>query len=357
MKQVVNGFRIAAIAATPGSEIRRMADETPLYGGDEEQLARIRRALGLDTRRIAAPGVTTLDLCEVAARRVLSGRELTTIDALIFVTQTPDTSQPCNAARLHGRLGLAKHCAAWDVALGCSGYVYALSQAAAVFATSDARSVLVCAGDTLSRVVHPRDRATAPLFGDAGSATLLVRDATAPAVRFALFTDGAGAESLCVPAGGYRVPSSASTRVEHRDAEGNWRTDEHLRMDGAEVFNFTLREVPPAVRELMADRAWAESDVDALVLHQANRFVVSQIGRSLRFPLAKVPADICGEFGNQSSASIPFALCHALGGSLTASDQAPLNLILAGFGVGLSWGVAAMTAGGLDCAEIVEYRR
>lgn len=357
MKQKLQGFRIAALAVCPGDVTRRMSEESSLYGGDEAQLARIRTALGLDTRRVASAGVTALDLCEVAARRVLECHDVAQVDAVIFVTQTPDTSQPGNASWLHGRLGLGKQCAAWDVASGCSGYVYGLSQAAALFMTSDVRSVLLCAGDTLSRVVNPRDRSAAPLFGDAGSATLLVRDAGAAPAYFGLSADGRGAPSLCVPAGAFRTPGSSATRIETPDADGNVRSAENLFMDGAEVFNFTLREVPPAVRGVMADAGWAEPDVDALVLHQANRFVVSQIARSLRFPLAKVPADVCGIYGNQSSASIPFALCHALGARLVAPGADPLRLVLSGFGVGLSWGAVALTVGGLDGADIVEYRR
>lgn len=355
MKATLSGCRIAAIVATPGPVVRRIDDEVDAYGGDRAQIDRIRRTLGLDERRVAPAGVTALDLCETAARAVLAGRDVREVDAVIFVTQTPDHSQPCNAAILHGRLALEKNAGAFDVNLGCSGYVYGLHLAWSLFQGSDVRSVLLCAGDTLSRVVNPRDRSTAPLFGDAGTATLLVRDESAPPAHFELHTDGAGRHHLCVSAGGARTPASPETKIETVDADGNFRCAENLAMNGAEVFNFTLREVPPLVSGIRALAGWEVADTDALVCHQANRFMVNHLARVAGFPPGKVPSEVCGRYGNQSCASIPFTLCHTLGGRLADAGAAPLKLVLCGFGVGLSWGAAAIQAGGLDRAEVVEY--
>lgn len=354
MKTTLSGCRIAGIVAVPAPLVRRIADEVDAYGGDVAQVERIRKTLGLDERRVAPPGVTAVDLCEKAAVRLLDGRERAEIGALIFVTQTPDHSQPCNAAVLHGRLGLAKDCESFDVSLGCSGYTYALRLAWSLFQGSDIRSVLVCAGDTLSRLVNPRDRSAAPIFGDAGTATLVVRDDAASPAFFRLYSDGAGRDAIVVPAGGARLPASRETGIESADADGNFHAAENLRMNGSEVFNFTLREVPPAVRAVMADAGFTVADTDLLVLHQANKFIVNQLARSLGFPTEKVPAETCGKFGNQSSASIPFALVHAAGDALVSSVRLS-RVVLCGFGVGLSWGAAALEIGRLDRAEVVEY--
>lgn len=353
MKAKLSGCRIAGIVAVPGPEVRRIDDEIGLYGGDVAQIARIRRALGLEERRVAPPGVTALDLCEHAARELLRGRDLAEVGALIVVTQTPDHSQPCDAAILHGRLGLSKSCEVFDLALGCSGYVCALRVAWSLFAGSDLRCALVCAGDTLSRLTNPRDRATAPLFGDAGTATLLVRDEAAPPAFFELGADGSGWGSLIVPAGGARLPASDATKIGETDADGNVRCAENLRMDGAAVFNFTLREVPPLVRSILASAGWDAGSTDALVFHQANRFVLGNLTRAVGFPLEKAPSDVCGRFGNQSSASIPFTLAHVFRDRLT--EPGLLRFALVGFGVGLSWGAAAIRAGGLDHVAVCEY--
>ncbi|GBL30042.1 3-oxoacyl-[acyl-carrier-protein] synthase 3 [Opitutia bacterium] len=344
MQTILPAVRLAGLAVTTGPLVRDFLADGLAAGQDAGALERTARTVGLRRRLVAAPGQTALDLCADAATRLLAAcpEPAAQVDAVIFVTQTPDHAQPNNACLLHGRLGLARTVAAYDVSLGCSGWVYALQQAALLCAHGGARAVLLCAGDTLSRTTNPRDRATDPLFGDAGSATLVVRDPAAGAWHFVLGTDGARARVIEVPGGGARSPRGAEPWVEHADADGNVRHPGDLHMDGAEVFNFSLREVPAAIAEVMALARWSEPDVDALVLHQANRFVLSAVGRKGGFPAAKTPMDLVERFGNQSSASIPCALVEALGPEL---GRRPLRVVACGFGVGLSWGAVALTLG------------
>jgi 3-oxoacyl-[acyl-carrier-protein] synthase-3 len=336
--------RIAGLAVTTGPVARDFVAEGLAAGQDPAALERTARTVGLRRRWVAAPGQTALDLCADAAARLLAAcpAAAATVDAVVFVTQTPDHPQPNNASLLHGRLGLPRAVAAFDLALGCSGWVYGLQQAALLCAHGGARAVLLCAGDTLSRSTHPRDRATDPLFGDAGSATLLVREPGAGPWHFVLGADGARARVIEVPAGGARAPRGDGPEAERVDADGNVRRPGDLHMDGAEVFNFTLREVPAAIAEVLALAGWTEPTVDALVLHQANRFVLSSVGRKCGFPAAKTPMDLVERFGNQSSASIPCALVESLGAELRTH---PRRVVACGFGVGLSWGAVALTLG------------
>ena len=346
MQTSLPAVRLAGLAVTTGPLVRDFLADGLAAGQDPGALERTARTVGLRHRLVAAPGQTALDLCADAAARLLAAcpAAAAQVDAVIFVTQTPDHAQPNNASLLHGRLGFARTVAAYDVALGCSGWIYGLQQAALLCAHGGARSVLLCAGDTLSRSTNPRDRATDPLFGDAGSATLVVRDPAAAPWHFVLGADGARARVIEVPAGGARSPRGREPWVERADTDGNVRHPGDLHMDGAEVFNFTLREVPAAIAEVMALAGWTEPVVDALVLHQANRFVLSSIGRKCGFPAAKTPMDLVERFGNQSSASIPCALVEALGPEL---GRRPLRLVACGFGVGLSWGAVALTSGPL----------
>jgi len=346
MQTSLPAVRLAGLAVTTGPLVRDFLADGLAAGQEPGALERTARTVGLRHRLVAAPGQTALDLCADAAARLLAAcpEAAAQVDAVIFVTQTPDHAQPNNASLLHGRLGFARTVAAYDVALGCSGWVYGLQQAALLCAHGGARSVLLCAGDTLSRSTNPRDRATDPLFGDAGSATLVVRDPAAAPWHFVLGADGARARVIEVPAGGARSPRGREPWVERADADGNVRHPGDLHMDGAEVFNFTLREVPAAVADVMALAGWTEPVVDALVLHQANRFVLSSLGRKCGFPAAKTPMDLVERFGNQSSASIPCALIEALGPEL---GRRPLRLVACGFGVGLSWGAVALAAGPL----------
>jgi 3-oxoacyl-[acyl-carrier-protein] synthase-3 len=349
-------IRIGGLAVTTGSVERDYVQDGLAVGLDRVSLERSGKAIGLNRRIIAKPEVTSLDLCADAAVRLIAemGIDVSSIDAVVFVTQTPDHSQPNNASLLHGRLGLRNSVAAFELSMGCSGWVYGLQQAALLCAHGGAARVLLCAGDTLSRLTNPGDRSTDPLFGDAGSATIIEKTGRSAPFHFVLGADGSGAEAIIVPAGGARQPTSAATRVEAVDAEGNRHHAENLRMNGAEVFNFTLREVPMAVNAALKLAGWTPDGADALVLHQANRFILSTVGRKCGFPAEKTLMDTFGKYGNQSSASIPCALIDALGGRL---ESAPLKIVACGFGVGLSWGAFAGELGPLTVAPICSYPR
>lgn len=345
----------AVVTCVPVTE-KRIDDEVELFGGNEQQVARIKKTIGLDRRRVVGDGVTTADLCARAAERLFetAGIAAGGIDAIICVTQTPDYLQPCNAAVLHGRLGMRTDCAALDVNLGCSGYVYGLWLAHMMVESGGCGHILLLAGDTTSRLVNPRDRAVAPLFGDGGSATLVTAAATPQTAWFSLGTDGTGYDKLIVPAGASRTPASPETRRESTDEAGNVRCPENLFMDGAEVFNFSIKVEPEAVRELLAYAGLDPEAVDAFVFHQANRYILTNIAKRLKLDPAKVPMATVERFGNQSSASIPSALCGELPGRLLAAE--PATLLLSGFGVGLSWASAILRTSALAACEIVEYR-
>ena len=228
MHSSITNVRLAGLAVSTGSQTRDFMADGLALGHDRVMLERTAQTIGLRQRKVAAPGITALDLCEDAARRLLdaAGLDPSSIDAVIFVTQTPDHSQPNNASLLHGRLGLATGAAAFDLSLGCSGWVYGLQQAALLCAHGGAARVLLCAGDTLSRLTNPGDRSTDPLFGDAGSATLIEKTGRSTPLHFVLGADGSGAEAIRVKQGGARQP--AGPLAERTDAEGNRTHDANL---------------------------------------------------------------------------------------------------------------------------------
>ncbi len=261
------------------------------------------------------------------------------VDALIFVSQTPNQRLPATACELHGALGLATGCQAFDVGMGCSGYVYGLWLASALI-TAGCRRVLLLAGDTVSRMIDPADRGTALLFGDAGTASALEASNDAEPIHFVLGTDGGGARNLLVQGGGFRAAAADARRAEGYDPD-------HLFMDGGAVFSFTLKAVPALIRDTL-DRAGVGIDrVDALVLHQANRFMLNHIAKKVGAGAERTPINI-DRYGNTSSASIPLVLTTDLAERLTSE---PTRLLMAGFGVGYSWGGAHMTTTPLRCAE------
>jgi len=342
------------LSTVVGPECRRLDDELDAYGGNRAQLDRIKRTIGLNERWVAPPGVTALDLGAQAAAQLLAelGIEATKVDGLIFVTQTPDFSQPCNAALLQARLKMTSAVAAFDVNLGCSGFVYGLYLASLMVESGGCQRVLLVVADTVSQLVHPRDRSVAPLFGDAASAALVERTETEKPAWYALHTDGRGAQAIMVPAGGAREPIPPAAQAEQTDAEGNVRTRANLHMNGAEVFTFSIREEPPAIEAILRLAGWAVADVDAFLFHQANRYIIHNIAKRLKLPLDRVPADIVERYGNQSGASIPSTACVALGERL---QSGPLRLVLAGFGVGLSWATACVTWGPLRACSLRHF--
>lgn len=328
--------RIAGVAAAVPAATTDLSIFAAEWG--ERDVANIIRSTGITHVREARPGQTTADLCESAARALFTalGASPSDVDGIVFVSQTPDHIMPATSAILQHRLGLERRAAAFDLSYGCSGYIYGLLQADLLISAGLCRSVLVCAGDTTTRLVNPRDRALRMLFGDGGSATLVVagQDPHGYAVR----TDGSGARSLIVPAGGARTPRSEETAVEHKAEDGNVRSQNDLFMDGVAVLFMALRDVPEAIDEAAALAGWARSDVSFFGLHQANRFMIEYLARKLAAPPGSTPFH-AADIGNTGPASIPALLAREH--PRLAAEGRLDRAVLCGFGVGFS--VAAMT--------------
>ena len=335
----VAGVRLRGVVSVLPS--RRIGNDAFVERFGEAAVSDAVRMLGVGTRYWAEPGQTTSDLCFAASERLLErlGWARDSVDALLFVSQTPDQRLPATACALHARLKLAPHCQAFDVSLGCSGYVYGL-WLASTLVQAGCRRVLLLAGDTSSRMLDPADRGTALLFGDAGSASAIEYEADAPATTFVLGTDGRGASHLIVPAGGFRDPFPDPRRSDGFNPG-------HLFMDGGEVFAFTLRAVPRLVADALASAGLTTAEVDAFVLHQANRFMLQHLAKKIGARADQTPINI-GRYGNTSSATLPLVLSDDLAGR-AASE--PMTLALVGFGVGYSWGAALMRTAPLACAE------
>lgn len=290
---------------------------------------------------------TASDLCYVAAANLLEKKDVNPeeIGACIFVSQTPDYRIPATACVLHKRLGLNKDCVAFDVNLGCSGWAYGVYIVGSLMQSSNITKALLLFGDTIKKNVAPLDKSAVMLFGDAGSATLLEKD-TQSQLFGEMMTDGAGFKAIITPSGAYRNIEGSHERTQWQD--GNIRSDYDLAMNGTDVFSFTITQVPKMIKTHMSKSDEQPDNYDALILHQANLFILQQISKKTKFPMEKIPVSI-DRYGNTSGTSIPLTLCDSFG----TTENRDLKLLLCGFGVGLSWGLVEASIHSDDIFPIV----
>ena len=308
--------------------------------------------VGIKERRFAPEGMTASDLCYAAAEQIIEDLAIDKdeIDLLVFVSQTPDYRMPATSITLQHRLGLGKHVAAFDISLGCSAFVYGMSVVYGLMQTGGFRKALLLDGETRSRVYSPKDRKTAFLFGDGGVAAIIEQDKKFGESYFSLNSDGGLSNLIKIDAGGYRNPSSIDTLTEKVvDEHGNIRTDEHGYMNGADVFNFVLKEIPKNFKSVLKQSNNTNETIDFNVFHQANAYMNSYLARKLKLENNKVPSCLA-QFGNTSSVSIPLTIVSELQDKLKGHNK----LMLCGFGVGMSWATAQINVEDCVISDLVE---
>lgn len=308
------------------------------------------KTVGIRYRKIAPKNITAADLCEAAARKLITDLAWATedISLLVFITQTPDYIIPNSASLLQHKLGLSKNCIAFDVNLGCSGYVYGLSIISSLLQNKIGGKALLLVGDVSTHIISPNDKSTVPLFSDAGSATAL-EFSLGEKMMFHLQTDGAGFDDIIVPDGGFRQPINEGSFVNQEYALGVVRNRAQMKLDGLKIFNFALREVAPNIHTLLKEAAIDKEDIDYVLLHQANLLMLESVRKKLQVPTERVPYSL-HDFGNTSSASIPVTMVANLRQQLANQS---LRLLLSGFGVGLSWGSCYLDTQNICCPELI----
>jgi len=317
----------------------------------EEEIEKTIDSIGIKEKRFAESNVCASDLCFKAAEKLLEDNHIdrNSIDILLFLSQTPDYKIPATAPLLQNRLGLAQTTACIDLSLGCSGYVYGLSIAFAYASMQGINRVLFLDGETFSKITSPYDKVNVPLYGDAGTATLIEKGDFGNAY-FELMSDGAGANTVMISAGECRNPTNENNIKTEEKEDGNRRSDHDIFMDGMEVFNFALRVVPKSVKNIVQYLNKDLNDIDYLIFHQANRFMTDFFVKKLKFDTTKVPYCL-DRFGNTSSASVPLTIVSELEDKLIDRKQ----VILCGFGAGLSWGTAYMTFKECRISHLFDY--
>lgn len=305
-----------------------LTNEEVFGGGSADNAA---KAMGVVSRHTAAPGETAADMAETAARKLFAENGIypADIDFLIYCTQSPDYFMPSTACTLQARLGLPTTAGAFGYDLGCSGYVYGLAIAGSFVDSGLARNVLLT-GDTISKYLHKEDR-NRLLFGDAASATFIGRDGMAEIGRFDCGTDGRGFEHIIIRNGANRHrPLTGEVLT---DEEGHEHRPDYFDMNGEAVFNFTVERIPLLINSCLELNGIQKEDVDYYVFHQANRFMLNTLRKLNKLPKDNFFIDL-SDTGNTTSTSVPIGLCKALAAGSIHKD---MRVMVAGFGVGLSW--------------------
>lgn len=318
----------------------------------KEDIKEIIEKIGVRERRFADNNTCSSDLCYAAAERLLTDLNINreSIDLLIFISQTPDYRMPATSVLLQDRLKLSTSTITLDINLGCSAFLYGLTVAYSMITCGSAKRALILDGETRSKVYSLKDRKTGFLFGDGGVAALVESGQQFGGSWFSLNSDGSRESLIKIPAGGYRKMSSGETVKEKIiDEYGNIRSEEHGYMNGADVFNFVIREVPKDFSRLLAYSGQDINSIDYFVFHQANSYINGFLSKKLKLPENKLPSTI-EKFGNTSSVSIPLTIVSELKNLLNEHKR----LLLSGFGVGLTWGTALIDLEGCYIGDIVE---
>ena len=343
-----NGIGIAGIAcAVPDNEVT-VDSYIPVFG--EEIPAKFTAGTGIKAVFKALPEQTAGDLACVAAENLFAHLSVDRqkIGVLLFVTQSPDYRRPATACVLQHRLGLSMDCSAMDLSLGCSGFIYGLQTAMSLMEKSDTEYGLLLLGETASKLVHPLDKSIVMMYGDAGAAILLERQSAAETVTL-LRSDGGRFKSIILPAGGFRDMNPPLTRFVCND--GIERSLYDIYMEGTSVFSFSISDVPQAILDYLSYTKTTPAEYDLFLFHQANQFIIKQLSKKLKIPMDKVPISL-DSYGNSGGVSIPLTLSTNFGNKETGIKR----LLMVGFGIGLSWGVANASVDMADVFPVVRTK-
>lgn len=309
----------------------QLVEEFPEWSVDK-----IAKKVGINERHIAADDETAGDMAFKAAEKLIveNGIDKSTIDFVLLCTQSPDYFLPSTSCIIQHKLGLSTKCGAFDFNLGCSGYEYGLAMAKSLIVSGIAKNILLLTAETYNKHIHPIDKGNRTIFGDGASASLISKEGFARIGEFVLGTDGSGYDRLIHKTGAMRHYERLNDF--HVDENGNPLSSDHLFMDGKAIFDFTSDVVPPMIEETLQKNNLTSDDVDLYVFHQANRYMINYLRKLMEIDKDKFYVYM-ETVGNTVSSTIPIALCEA-----QKEEKLYGNVVLAGFGVGLSYGAVVL---------------
>lgn len=342
----------AIITALPKGEFF-YDDEIENYNFPPKKSMKLKELMGYNKHRMAPNDMMSSDLAITAFQKLIDDKVVNPqeIDALVYVTQSPDYFMPQTSVFLQHKLGLKEDILCFDISQGCAGFIHGLFQAFIMLDNPAIKKVAVVNADVLSRKANKKDRNSFPLVGDGASVTIVENSQNDSEIYCYNKTFGEGAFALNIPAGGFKMPCSEETRIEKEDEDGNIRSLENLVMQGASVFSFVQEWVPQMVESLLDKAHLSKDDIDYFMFHQPNKFMLEKLADKIGVKHEKMPNNIVENFGNASGVTIPTNICFNLKEILSKQKQ---KIFFGGFGVGLTLAGIIMDVEKIDYCNMID---
>lgn len=353
MQTIFYGKRVSAILGILPEKLGLFDDEVENYSFPAKQTMRLKKIMGFQAHRLSKETTTVSDFAVTGLNYMFGNGwlEKNEIGAVVVVTLCPDHFLPHISNIIQGECDLPHDVVCLDIAQGCCGYIVGLMESFMLLEHMENKKVVLVNGDVLMHRISRKDRNEYPVMGDAAAISIIENTGDGRPVYLDLMMDGKRRDCLKIPAGGFRMPSTPETAKMEDSGDGNIRALDHMYMDGTEVLNFVMREVPPSVAGLYTRAGREMADTDYFLFHQPNRFILEKLAQKMELDKAKMPMDLVEKTGNPSGASIPLLTALDFGKDFVENKY---QCCLSGFGSGLAFGAALMEFGGFDHCEVIE---
>lgn len=346
------GKRITSILGILPETVGYFDEEVNNYSFPPKQTMRLKKIMGYNQHRLAKETSTVSDFAVYGLKYMLDNNWIKNeeIGAVVTVTLCPDYFVPHISNIVQAECDLSTDIICLDIAQGCCGFILGLMQSFMLLEHMDNKKVVLINGDVLSHKVSKRDRNDFPLIGDATTISV-IENGGDDSIYFEMHNDGRRGDALKIPAGGFRIPSSVETAEMIDQGDGNFRTLDHMHMNGSEVFNFVQTEVPTMLKEAFGRKNKTVDDFDWFFFHQPNKFMLQKLAEKSELPTEKLPMNLVENYGNPSGASIPLTAIYNCKNELLEKEN---RCCLSAFGSGLAWGVVFINIGKLDYCELID---
>lgn len=341
------------LSVLPENEIR-FSEEIGNYNFTEKQSVKLGKIMGYGTQRIVNSNTCVSDLCVFGMNYLFDNNLLdkASIGALVLCTQSPDYFLPATSNVISGKIGLSQDVISMDINQGCAGFEVGLMQAFMLLDTGSIDKVVLLNADVLSKKISIKDRNSRPLVGDGATITIIENSTDNQQIDMFIKMDGSSALSLQIPAGGFKLPSSEKTRELVEDVSGNFRSLDHLVMEGDAVFNFVQTKVPQMMQNMFDTLKIDKTYFDYYLFHQPNKFMLEKLAQKMKIPYSQMPNNISQKYGNGSSITVPLNICENIGENALSNSY---EVCFGGFGVGLTWSIIKWKLEKLDFCKIINF--